>query len=108
MSILTDAIDPATQQPRSRMFWVVLGALAAGQLFAFWLLCSHQVRRAEARQNELTVQQMALADCLQYIPRSTIASCANRIDPVGAGNAQASTSVNHAVTGAQPVSFTYR
>ena len=108
MSILTDALDPATQEPRSRMFWIVLGALAAGQLFAFWLLCSHQMRRAEARQNELTVQQMALADCLQYIPRSTIASCANRVDPAGAGMAQASVSGNRAVAGAQPVSFSYR
>jgi hypothetical protein len=106
MSILT--VDPATQQPRSRMFWVVLGALAAGQLFAFWLLCSHQVRRAEARQNELTVHQMALADCLQYVPGSTIASCANRIDPRGAAGAQASASVNPAMAGAQPVSFSYR
>jgi hypothetical protein len=108
MSIFADAIDPASQQPRSRMFWVVLGALAVGQLFAFWLLCSHQVRRAEARQNELTVQQMALADCLQFIPGSTIASCANRIDPAGAGTTQASAPVNRAVTGAQPVSFSYR
>jgi hypothetical protein len=107
MSILTGAIDPATQQPRSRMFWVVLGALAAGQLFAFWLLCSHQVRRAEARQNELTVQQMALSDCLQFIPGSTIASCSRRLDPAGV-QAQASVSVNPAMTGAQPVSFSYR
>ena len=106
MSILAAAIDPATQQPRSRMFWVVLGALAAGQLLAFWLLCSHQVRRAEARQNEMTVQQMALADCLQYIPGSTIASCSRRPDVAGA--AQASVSVNPSMTGAQPVSFSYR
>jgi hypothetical protein len=105
MSILSQAIDPVTHQPRSRMFWVVLGALAAGQLFAFWLLCSHQVRRAEARQNEMTVQQMALSDCLQYIPGSTIASCARRVDPAGA---QASVSVSPAVAGARPVSFSYR
>ena len=105
MSILSQAIDPVTHQPRSRMFWVVLGALAAGQLFAFWLLCSHQVRRAEARQNEMTVQQMALSDCLQYIPGSTIASCAVRGDraaqPVPAG-------AKPALTGALPVNFSYR
>jgi hypothetical protein len=108
MSILTDVADPTPQQPRSRMFWIVLGALATGQLFAFWLLCSHQMRRAEARQNEVTVQQMALADCLQYIPGSTIASCANRLDPAGARNAQASVLVRPALAGAQPVSFNYR
>ena len=109
MSILAGAIDPSTQQPRSRMFWVVLGALAAGQLFAFWLLCSHQVRVAESRQNEMTVHQMALADCLQYIPGSTIASCAKRIDPAGASSAQAIVApANRAVAGAQPVSFSFR
>lgn len=109
MSIYTAAIvDPATQQQRSRMFWMVLGALAAGQLIAFWLLCSHQVRVAEARQNELTVQQMALADCLQFIPGSTIASCGSRLGPNAARNTQASASVNRAVAGAQPVGFSYR
>jgi hypothetical protein len=102
----TLASDP--HQPRSRAFWLLLGAVAAAQLMALWLLCSHQMRRAEARHNEMTVQQMALADCLQFIPGSTIASCANRIDPAGAGPTQASTSVNHPVTGAQPVSFSYR
>ena len=107
-TILAGAFDPVTQQPRSKMFWVVLGALAAGQLFAFWLLCSHQVRVAEARQNEMTVHQMALSDCLQYIPGSTIASCAKRIDPAGAASAQASVPVNRAVAGAQPVSFSFR
>ena len=109
MSIHTAAIaGPATQQQRSRMFWMVLGALAAGQLIAFWLLCSHQVRVAEARQNEATVQQMALADCLQYIPGSTIASCGSRLGATAAKNALANASVNRPVAGAQPVGFSYR
>ncbi|MBC7994121.1 MAG: hypothetical protein H7Z15_12875 [Rhizobacter sp.] len=110
MFVHTAAIaDSATQQQRSRMFWMVLGALAAVQLVAFWLVCSHQVRVAEARQNELTVQQMALADCLQYIPGSTIASCGSRLGATAAAkNAQASVSVNRAVAGAQPVGFSYR
>lgn len=107
-TLLADTVDPATPQQRSRMFWMVLGALAAGQLVAFWLLCIHQVRIAEARQNEMTVQQMALADCLQYIPGSTIASCSIRNDAAGARSAQAGASVNSAHAGAQPVSFNYR
>jgi hypothetical protein len=106
MSLLANVAEPAIEEaPRGRMFWVLFAALVAGQLFAFWLLCSHQVRKAEARHNELTVQQMALADCLQYIPGSTIASCATRIDPVGAG---AQPSGGPAMTGAVPVSFSYR
>jgi hypothetical protein len=46
---------------------------------AFWLLCSHQVARAEARGEEAQMTQMALADCLQYIPGSTIGSCTTRL-----------------------------
>ena len=105
MSLLANVIDPRTQQPRSRMFWLVVGALVVGQLFAFWLLCSHQVRKAEARNNEVMVHQMALSDCLQYIPGSTIASCSARIDPTARS---AQRSGNPAVTGAVPVSFSYR
>ncbi|HEY0823405.1 MAG TPA: hypothetical protein VGD76_06415 [Ramlibacter sp.] len=103
MSHLANAIDPAVEQQRSTMFWVILGALAAVQLFAFWLLCSHQVRKAEARQNEVAVQQMALADCLQYIPGSTIASCTTRSDVSTQAPA-----ANAAMSGAVPVSFSYR
>ena len=103
MSLLSNVTDPRMQHPRSRVFWVVLGALVAGQLFAFWLLCSHQVRKAEARGNEALVQQMALADCLQYIPGSTIASCSARLDPV-----MAQQGVPSALAGAVPVSFSYR
>ena len=108
MSLLANVIDPRTQQPRSRMFWVVFGGLVVAQLFALWLLCSHQVRKAEARSNELTVNQMALSDCLQYIPGSTIASCTMRLAP----DSQASTTLpqggNAARRGAVPVSFSYR
>jgi hypothetical protein len=102
MSNLSSAIDPATQPQRGRMFWLMLGALAVGQLFAFWLLCSHQVRKAEARNNEVVVQQMALSDCLQYIPGSTIASCTGR------PGAEMQARGNSAANGAVPVSFSFR
>jgi len=105
MSTLTNAAaaDPATS--RSRWLWVLLAGVAMGQLFAFWLLCSHQVRKAEARQNESTIQQMALSDCLQYIPGSTIASCSARND-MGAQPTHASG--KSMMTGSFPVSFTLR
>ncbi|GAB3769084.1 hypothetical protein GCM10028796_33690 [Ramlibacter monticola] len=104
MSTLTTAAVPATSS-RSRWLWMLMAAIALGQLFAFWLLCSHQVRKAEARHNETIVQQMALTDCLQYIPGSTIASCTIRLDP----GAQARHAAGQAAaTGAVPVSFTYR
>jgi hypothetical protein len=95
-------------QQRSSLLWVALGALAAGQLFAFWLLCSQQVRKAEARHDEAVVQQMALSDCLQYIPGSTIASCsAHNKNDNGANQADAPTD-NAELTATVPVSFSFR
>ncbi|HEX9720383.1 MAG TPA: hypothetical protein VGA59_11675 [Ramlibacter sp.] len=66
---------------RDRLFRAVLVALAIGQLVAFWMLCSHQVRKAQMRDVGLAVQRVAIADCLQYIPRATLNSCINRVDP---------------------------
>jgi hypothetical protein len=77
--LMSGLLDPQTQMPRTRLFWAVLGAMIFAQLVALWLLCSHQVRKAEARQTEVTVHQLALADCLQYVPGATIATCTSRI-----------------------------
>lgn len=97
-----DPSDP-TMQARSRLFWLALGTIAAAQLVAFWLLCSHQVRKAEARNTAIMVQQMALQDCLQYIPGSTIASCNSRMGTQRASVARPATATMGA--GAMPVSF---
>lgn len=66
---------------RERWMRVALGALAAAQLGAFWMLCSQQVRKAEMRDMSMEVQRVAVADCLQYIPRATLNSCVKRVDP---------------------------
>lgn len=108
MSLLTSAgSSPHSQPSRGHFWWVLLGGVAAAQLCAFWLVCSQQVRRAESRHNEEVVQQMALSDCLQYIPGSTIASCTTR---PGAATAQVADKPagNPALAGAMPVSFSYR
>lgn len=97
--------DHGSQQPRTRLWWFALGALAVAQLFALWMLCSHQVRKAEARDTQFMVQQMALADCLQYVPGSTIASCSQR---VGTMQASVQSARNPAMAGAMPVQFSYR
>lgn len=102
-----------TETPRAKMLWAVLGALIVGQLAALWLVCSHQVRQAEARQTQITVQQMALADCLQYIPGATIATCTSRIGRDGnfaRGDGMAATAAMGADaaparSAAMPVSF---
>jgi hypothetical protein len=95
--------QPDEQPARTRLFWLVLGTVAAAQLVAFWLLCSHQVRKAEARNTAIMVQQLALQDCLQYIPGSTIASCSSRMDVQRAAATRPATATMGA--GAMPVSF---
>lgn len=105
MPHLADPVDAPSQHARKPMLWVLLGALAAGQLFAFWLVCSHQVRVAEARHEEVLMQQMALSDCLRYIPGATIASCSGRTD---ADMPAMQPAANPALGAAVPVSFTYR
>ena len=106
MSTLSQAAAAPDTPSRTHWLWVLMAGVAMAQLVSFWLLCSHQVRKAEARQNETVVQQMALADCLQYIPGSTIASCTMRLDPNAAQAAQPAP--HPAATGAVPVSFSYR
>lgn len=77
--------SPTTQAhagaARDRLFWAALGTLAVGLLVAFWIICEHQVRKAQMRDVSLEVQRVAIADCLQYVPRATLSSCANRVDP---------------------------
>lgn len=101
-------IDEPHTTSRNRRIGM-LAALAVAQLFAFWLLCSHQVRKAETRHAEWQVQQLALSDCLEYIPGSTIGSCSNAplVSRVGGLRATDAAPAN-TVTGAMPVSFTYR
>lgn len=109
--MLSGLLDPTTRMPRSRRFWVVFGGLILAQLAALWVLCSHQVRIAEARESERTVQQLALADCLQYIPGATIATCNSRIAQMGVPAAAparpaAQRAQGAGPAGAMPVSFT--
>lgn len=73
--MLSHLLDPREGMPREPGFWLVLAAVVATQLLAFYLLCTHQVRKAENRRAAVEVQRMAHADCLQYLAQSTIGSC---------------------------------
>ncbi len=99
--LLAGLLDPATQMPRSRLFWAALGALIAAQLVAFWMLCSGQVEQAQTRHARVQVNQLALADCLQYIPGATVASCNGRGDYGGHPE-------NTLAAGTVPVNLTIR
>lgn len=77
MPTRTSAKSAATA--REKMFWALIATLAVVQLIAFWMLCSHQVRQAQARDATVQVERMAVADCLRYIPKSTPNHCAARL-----------------------------
>lgn len=83
--MLSRLLDPRDGKPRDPAFWLVLAAVAAAQLMALFLLCSHQVRKAEARRAEAYAQSLAQHDCLKYLSGSTIGSCANTFAAGGTG-----------------------
>ena len=101
--MMSALLDPETRMPRNRMFWPVLAGVIVVQLLALWLLCSHQVRLAEARDTENQVLRMALTDCLQYIPGATIATCTSR--SAEGGLQTAAMGAARAPSGVVPVGF---
>lgn len=95
----------AASLPRDRAFWLAASVLLAGQLAAFWMLCSHQVRMAEVRHASARVEAIAIADCLRYVPNSTMLSCAQRVAPLENPAAVATQTTANAT---QPVNFVSR
>lgn len=81
----TTAITPAVS--RDKLFWAIAFLVVAGQLVAFWMLCSSQARKAEVRDVRARVQRLAVADCLRYMPGATLRSCAVGMPPLDRGAA---------------------
>ncbi|NPC54727.1 hypothetical protein [Caenimonas soli] len=77
--MLPHLLAKSAQTSPGKLFWSVIVALMLGQIVAFWMLCSHQVRKAQVRDATLQVERMAMSDCLRYIPKSTLNSCASRV-----------------------------
>jgi hypothetical protein len=101
-------LDPQTRLPRHKAFWIVLGALVAAQLVAFWLLCSQQVHRAQARHAQQQEQQVALADCLRSMRGASLGNCRQRLAP---DRAPVPVEVQVATASGEPatlVSYAYR
>ena len=72
-------IDPIADKPRAKLFWAVAGVVLLGQLVASYMLCSQQVRNADARKTAIQVQRTAINDCLQYLPNATVGGCASQV-----------------------------
>ncbi len=68
--------DPSRPLACLRPFlWATTLAVVAGEVLALYLLCAHQVHRAEARRQLLQAQARAFSECLASVRGSTIASC---------------------------------
>lgn len=94
--------------PRHQAFWLGATVLVLGQLVAFWMLCSQQVRKAEARNAAMRVERLALVDCLRSVPHATLTSCGQRAVPLD-GRAQALAGAPaDAATSVVPVNYVYR
>lgn len=107
-------LEKIAAMPRDKLLWPLLVTVAAAQLLAFWMVCSHQVRKAEVRDATLQVQRVAVADCLRYIPRATLNSCVQRVDPtrvpdvVLAAENGAPGATRAVMSRTVPVNFAYR
>ena len=109
--MLPDLLAKTADVPRDKLFWAVIGTLVVGQLVAFWMLCTHQVRKAEVRDATIQVQRVAVADCLRYIPKATLHGCANRVDPVMTAGSTAPAiqgTTRTTLSSATPVSYSFR
>jgi hypothetical protein len=91
--------------PRDRAFWIAASVLVLGQLVAFWMLCSHQVRMAEVRHASAQVERLAVADCLRYVPNATMGSCSARMAPLD--NQVATAGQPAPAESATPVNYVY-
>ena len=66
--------------PWTRPLWrTLLASLLLLELLAFYLLCAHQVHKAQVRRSLSQVQLQAFGDCLAYVEGSTIASCGRQM-----------------------------
>jgi hypothetical protein len=105
--MLPHLVAKSAEHSPGKLFWTLVVTLMVGQFVAFWMLCVHQVRKAEVRDATLQVERMAMADCLRYIPKATLNSCASRVAPqareAGAVVAGGSPTNNPATSRVKPV-----
>ncbi|RYF66119.1 MAG: hypothetical protein EOO29_39325, partial [Comamonadaceae bacterium] len=95
------AATTRSRQAYSPWFWAMLGVLVMAQFAALALLCSHQVRKAQARDTHYVAQQMATADCLRNAPAATAGACRQGLELVRV-SAEAQSQTQAAVATSQP------
>lgn len=81
--MLSRALNQINQSPWAKLIWAGVIVLALIQMVAFYRLCASQVIRAQTRETIAVEQRNALTDCLDYLERSTISSCARQASDPG-------------------------
>ena len=81
--MLDAALEQIRHMPGERLLWSTVAALMIGQLLAIYLLCSSQVSQARVRDASLQRRQLAIAQCLQTVPKATRSSCSRGLAPLG-------------------------
>ena len=79
--MLDAALEQIRHMPGDRLLWPTVAALMVGQLLAIYLLCSSQVSLARDREASLQRRQLAIAQCLQTVPKATRSSCSREPTP---------------------------
>jgi hypothetical protein len=105
--MLPQLLAKKTETSPGKLFWSVIAALMLGQIAAIWMLCTYQVRKAQVRDATLQVERTAMADCLRYIPKSTLNSCAARVAPQPRDAGPAVAAGPTPATGAKPVKVAF-
>jgi hypothetical protein len=76
--MLPPLLDRNSFSAADKWLWALIGVLVVGQLLAFWMLCRQQVSKADARHESAQLERVAMADCIQTMPKATRANCATR------------------------------
>ena len=76
--MLSRTFNQLAQSPWARLVWAGVAVLALLQVVALYRLCTSQVARAQARETMAVEQRNALADCLDFLHKSTISSCSRK------------------------------
>jgi undecaprenyl pyrophosphate phosphatase UppP len=82
--MLENTLEQIDRTPRAQLLWLMAGALVLGQLAAVYLLCSHQVSQARARDASLQQRQLAIAQCLSTVRGASRSGCTHGLAPPGA------------------------
>jgi hypothetical protein len=112
--MLSRSVNRIASSPWGKLVWAGVAVLALVQVVAFYRLCTSQVERAQARESVALEQRNALTDCLDYLHKSTISSCARQgrfaaaDDSLAARDMPRARSLDQAVLGsAVPVSYVF-